>query len=74
MKKTLITLIGVLSFGATLPALAGPDWQLIEQGRKAKAEHMHVAQAQQEQTPQQSDKQAQMEQMMTTCMEMMKKS
>ncbi len=37
MKKFLITLTGVLTIGATLPAIAGPDWQLIEAARKAKA-------------------------------------
>ena len=36
MKKLLISLIGALALGATLPALAGPDWQAIEQARKAK--------------------------------------
>lgn len=36
MKKLFITLIGALSLGAALPALAGPDWQAIEAARKAK--------------------------------------
>lgn len=36
MKKLLITLIGALSLGAALPAVAGPDWQAIEAARKAK--------------------------------------
>jgi hypothetical protein len=36
MKKLLITLIGSFALGAALPALAGPDWQLIEKARKAK--------------------------------------
>jgi len=36
MKKLLITLVGALTLGATLPALAGPDWQAIEHARKAK--------------------------------------
>lgn len=36
MKKSLITLIGALALGATLPAFAGPDWQVIEQARKAR--------------------------------------
>lgn len=36
MKKSLISLVGVLALGATLPALAGPDWQAIEHARKAK--------------------------------------
>lgn len=67
MKKMFVTLIGVV---AVFPAFAGPDWQVIEQGRKAKAEHMRAARAQQEQTPRQLDKQGQM---MKDCMEMMKK-
>ena len=36
MKKLLVTLIGALTLGAALPALAGPDWQAIEAARKAK--------------------------------------
>jgi len=68
MKKMFVTLIGVM---AVLPAFAGPDWQLIEQGRKAKAEQMRAARAQQDQTRRQSDKHSRM---MKDCMEMMKKS
>jgi hypothetical protein len=71
MKKALITLLGVVVLGATLPALAGPDFQLIEQARKAKQERLRLAQAQQQQTPPQSDQHAQMEQMMKMCMAMM---
>ncbi len=36
MKKLLVALVGALTLGATLPALAGPDWQAIEHARKAK--------------------------------------
>lgn len=36
MKKLLITLISAITLGTTLPVLAGPDWQAIEQARKAK--------------------------------------
>ena len=36
MKKLLITIIGALTLSTTLPALAGPDWQAIEQARKAR--------------------------------------
>ena len=36
MKKLIIAFIGTITFGSSLPALAGPDWQLVEQGRKAK--------------------------------------
>lgn len=35
MNKLLITLAGVLTLGAIMPAIAGPDFQAIEQGRKA---------------------------------------
>lgn len=35
MKKLLITLIGIITFSATFPAVAGPDFQAIEQARKA---------------------------------------
>lgn len=38
MKKLLITLIGAITLGTALPALAGPDWQAIEHARKAKQE------------------------------------
>lgn len=43
MNKLLATLVGAVSFGAMLPALAGPDWQAIEQARKNK--RLQVAQA-----------------------------
>lgn len=36
MNKLLITLISALTLGTVLPAFAGPDWQAIEQARKAK--------------------------------------
>lgn len=36
MNKPLITLMGALTLGIALPAFAGPDWQAIEQARKAK--------------------------------------
>ena len=36
MNKLLIALVGSWTLIATLPAVAGPDWQLIEQARKAK--------------------------------------
>ena len=43
MKRLLITIVGALVLGATVPALAGPDFQLLERARKAKqaeqAEH-----------------------------------
>ncbi len=36
MNKLLLTFVGTLALGATLPVLAGPDWQAIEQARQAK--------------------------------------
>ena len=36
MNKSLITFISALALGTALPAFAGPDWQAIEQARKAK--------------------------------------
>lgn len=38
MKKRLIAVLGAVTLGATLPAIAGPDFQLVERGRKAKLE------------------------------------
>jgi hypothetical protein len=35
MNKLIYPLIGALMLGATLLVLAGPDFQAIEQGRKA---------------------------------------
>ena len=36
MKTFLIAIISLLTLGAQLPALAGPDFQAIEQARKAR--------------------------------------
>lgn len=36
MKSLLNTLVGALALSAMLPAIAGPDWQAIEQSRKNK--------------------------------------
>lgn len=36
MNRPLITFISALTLGSALPAFAGPDWQAIEQARKAK--------------------------------------
>lgn len=38
MNKLTYPFVGALILGATLPALAGPDFQLIEQARKARQE------------------------------------
>ena len=35
MKNLLISLVGAVTIGAALPAFAGPDFQAIEQARKA---------------------------------------
>ena len=40
MNKLLITLAGALALGAALPAFAGPDFQAIEQARKARHERL----------------------------------
>lgn len=76
MKSLLIALTGVLAIGGTLPAFAGPDWQLIEQGRKAKSARLQQAAGSQVQHPGSSatDKDAQKDRMMKECAEMMKKS
>lgn len=62
MKKLLIVLIGALTIGAAVPAFAGPDWQLIEQGRKAKLAQMqktaHAPKADTTINPQLADKDA----------------
>jgi hypothetical protein len=35
MNKLLVALIGAITLGAVLPAVAGPDWHAIQQARKA---------------------------------------
>jgi hypothetical protein len=45
MKNLLVTIIGMTVFSTALPAFAGPDWQIIEHGRKVKAEKMQAAQS-----------------------------
>ena len=45
MKKSLITLIGAIALGVTLPALAGPDWQVIEHSRLIKQAEKKAATA-----------------------------
>ena len=79
MKKFLFTLLSVASFATALPAFAGPDWQIIEHGRKVKAERMRQEQAQRTQDEQQKTlqlpgNQTDKEQMIKACMEMMNKS
>ena len=43
MNKLILTLIGGVALSAALPALAGPDWQLIEHGRALKQAAAHHA-------------------------------
>ncbi|MBD8531633.1 MULTISPECIES: hypothetical protein [unclassified Massilia] len=75
MKKFLVTVVSAMSFAATLPAFAGPDWQIIEHGRKVKAERMRQEQARRAQeNPKQSGSKTGKEQMMKECIEMMNKS
>ncbi|CDG83140.1 hypothetical protein [Janthinobacterium agaricidamnosum] len=40
MKNLAIALLGASTIGITVPALAGPDWQVIDHARVAKAEHL----------------------------------
>jgi hypothetical protein len=83
MKTLLSTLIGVIALGATLPAFAGPDWQVIEHGRKVKLARMQAeAAAAQAPTPtpaskapdaaQTMDQSAQHDKMLKECAAMMK--
>ncbi len=79
MNRILVTVLSVMSFATALPASAGPDWQIIEHGRKVKAEHMRQEQAQRAQDKQGRNaqlpgNQTDNERMMNACMEMMKKS
>lgn len=86
MKKLLLTLLCLTTIGATIPAFAGPDWNLIEQGRKAKQLELAQASANKGQAGMEGKMdhqmaktmdpkmQEQMEAMMKSCQEMMKKS
>ena len=78
MKIIIFDLVSVISFATALPAFAGPDWQIIEHGRKVTAERMRQEQAQrahdeQQKNLQQPDNQAKKNRMMKACMEMMTK-
>ncbi len=76
-----IALIGIATFGAAVPALAGPDWQLIEQGRRAKiaqyekerAMKMQASQGHAPNDTQRVSKDTQMDKLMQDCEAMMKK-
>ena len=79
MNRILVTVLSVMSFATALPAAAGPDWQIIEHGRKVKAERMRQEQAQRAQDKQERNvqlpgNQTDKERMMNACKEMMKKS
>lgn len=79
MKTLLIFMIGVITFGTTLPVLAGPNWQIIEQGRKAKLAQMKYGDMRQAAgfnngtVSAHESNDDQKAQMMKACMEMMKK-
>lgn len=85
MKKLLLTLLCISTLSTAFPAFAGPDWQLIEQGRKAKQaqmmraankapqagmEHQMEPKKDHQMDPKMHEK---MDQMMKDCQEMMKK-
>lgn len=74
MKRTLNTLIGMLSIGAMLPAIAGPEWQLTEQARKDKHSQSLAVQQVHSSGGGTTDRDMHMEKMMKECTEMMKKS
>ena len=42
MKKLLISLVGAVTLGVTLPSIAGPDFQAIERARKARHTTQHA--------------------------------
>jgi len=74
MKKPLLVLIGVVLFNTTLPVLAGPNWALIEDGRKAHAGRMHQGSSNEVTPQQQESKNAKMQKMMKGCHAMMNQS
>lgn len=82
MKTVFLTLVGALAIGATLPAFAGPDWQIIEHGRQIKLARMQQAAAPQAASPVSSTPQltramepaSEHETMMKACAEMMKQA
>lgn len=83
MKNLLIAVVGALSIASALPAVAGPDMQVIEHGRQVKQEQMRdEAQMQkhmqgtsaQSHTQTSAEMHAKQEKMMKACAEMMHKS
>lgn len=73
MKKLLLAFIGIVLINTTFPVLAGPNWPLIEEGRKAQSIRMHQESSAEATTRQQASKNAKMEKMMKECQEMMNK-
>ncbi|WKZ88713.1 hypothetical protein N5B55_24350 (plasmid) [Ralstonia pickettii] len=72
MKTTILITASLAALLSSLPALAGPDWQIIEKAREAKLAQIRAPQAQKAGDP---ASMAQMcQNMMPTCMEMMKQS
>jgi hypothetical protein len=81
MKTLLTTFIGVIALGATLPALAGPDWQIIEHGRKQQEAAAAAAQtpppapaSKAPETAQTMDQSARHDKMLKECTAMMKEA
>jgi len=77
MKKLLLTLFCISTLSAAFSAFAGPDWQLIEQARKAKQAQMvqEANKAQQAGMDHQMDPKmhGKTDKMMKDCQEMMRK-
>lgn len=75
MKKILISLASAALLSAAMPVLAGPDWQIIEHGRKVQAERARQAQAQQSANNDRTQaRESDDGKIMKECMEMMSKS
>jgi hypothetical protein len=79
MKTLLVSLIGALTIGATLPAFAGPDWQAIGQARKSKMVRLQQSVANDplsdtRSTSSSQQKESQHDKMMKECADMMQKS
>lgn len=74
MKKPLFVFIGVVLFNTTAPVLAGPNWALIEDGRKAQSARMHQGLSKETAIQLPESKDAKMQKMMKECQEMMNKS
>ncbi len=71
MNKLLLASIGAVVFSTTLPVFAGPNWALIEDGRKAQAARIHQGSSQEATSQQQNSKSEKMQHMMKECQAMM---